>query len=235
MSYEQQHPNQQGSSVNGGPTAAVPEAYRVMKTVEAPTPQYSETAPVVVQAPPPPFAQHPAMYGAVPAPAYSAYPIVPNGQAPVVGAQDVKVPEDTMMVLQTNVFDLLFFWLGCGFAFHFMYLGISLFLLLSVVGLPLVPSVMRLVRFTMQPYTNRLIRYDVSFGSSAGLMIGNSIWAFLFGTFFALAHLCMAAVYCATIIGIPFGIVHFRLAHLVLTPLRASGQVREYAHVQNIV
>jgi len=51
--------------------------------------------------------------------------------------------------------------------------------------------------------------------------IGNIIWLLFFGWEFAIAHLVIGAIYCVTIIGIPFGFQHFKFAQLGLIPFGA--------------
>lgn len=52
--------------------------------------------------------------------------------------------------------------------------------------------------------------------------LGNIIW-FLFGGFLSgLSWLLFGCLWCITIIGIPFGLQHFKLAKLALMPFGAS-------------
>ena len=46
----------------------------------------------------------------------------------------------------------------------------------------------------------------------------NIIWIIFGGVEMALLHLGIGAVLCITIVGIPFGIQHFKMALLALTP-----------------
>ena len=46
----------------------------------------------------------------------------------------------------------------------------------------------------------------------------NILWIFLGGIWICLSHLVFGAILCITIIGIPFGLQHFKLAALALTP-----------------
>ena len=46
----------------------------------------------------------------------------------------------------------------------------------------------------------------------------NVLWIFLGGIWICLSHLAFGVVLCITIIGIPFGLQHFKLAGLALTP-----------------
>ena len=49
-------------------------------------------------------------------------------------------------------------------------------------------------------------------------IIMNIIWLFLGGIWISLSHLGWGILLCITIIGIPFGKQHFKLAGLALTP-----------------
>jgi len=49
--------------------------------------------------------------------------------------------------------------------------------------------------------------------------IGNILWFVLAGRWIAIEHVITGILLCLTIIGIPFGIVSFRLAGLALAPL----------------
>lgn len=50
----------------------------------------------------------------------------------------------------------------------------------------------------------------------------NIIWLILSGIPLALEHLAFGLVLCVTIIGIPFGMQHFKLAKLALMPFGAE-------------
>ena len=48
--------------------------------------------------------------------------------------------------------------------------------------------------------------------------IMNVIWLFIGGIWIALTHLGLGLLFCITIVGIPFGIQHFKLMSVALTP-----------------
>ena len=52
-----------------------------------------------------------------------------------------------------------------------------------------------------------------------GALIGNIIWAILFGWELALGHLVAGVLLCITIIGIPLGLANFKLIPVSLFPL----------------
>jgi len=49
----------------------------------------------------------------------------------------------------------------------------------------------------------------------------NILWILIFGWEIAVAHLVFGLLLCVTIIGIPFGMQHFKLAKLALIPFGA--------------
>ena len=46
----------------------------------------------------------------------------------------------------------------------------------------------------------------------------NIIWIIFGGIELAIAHLILGAIFCITVIGIPFGMQHFKLAKLAIMP-----------------
>jgi uncharacterized membrane protein YccF (DUF307 family) len=57
--------------------------------------------------------------------------------------------------------------------------------------------------------------------SGAGLAsgVGNIIWLVFAGIWLALGHITAGIAFCATLIGIPFGIAHFKMIPISLMPL----------------
>jgi uncharacterized membrane protein YccF (DUF307 family) len=54
-----------------------------------------------------------------------------------------------------------------------------------------------------------------------GGLILNILWLLLLGWELAIAHFVIGAVFCVTIVGIPFGLQHFKFAQLSLIPFGA--------------
>lgn len=63
-------------------------------------------------------------------------------------------------------------------------------------------------------------RHDVGTGIFGTL--GNIIWFVLAGLWLAIAHLMAALCLFLTIIGIPFGLQHLKLARLAMAPIGKS-------------
>ena len=60
-------------------------------------------------------------------------------------------------------------------------------------------------------------REDLGTGSLGFVL--NLVWFLFAGWYIALAHVVIGAVQCVTIIGIPFGLQHFKLAGIALAPV----------------
>jgi len=56
-------------------------------------------------------------------------------------------------------------------------------------------------------------------GTSVFGTVGNIIWFVFAGIWLAIGHVCSAVACCLTIIGIPFGIQHLKLAGIALAPI----------------
>ena len=87
---------------------------------------------------------------------------------------------------------------------------------LTVIGIPIGLQAFKLAALALWPFGK-----DVEYGGGAVSFILNVIWIILGGFALALSHLFLAVFFCITIIGIPFGKQHFKLAKLALMPFGA--------------
>ena len=62
---------------------------------------------------------------------------------------------------------------------------------------------------------------EVHYGGGAGSLLLNILWLLLSGLPLAIESAILGAVLCCTIIGIPFGLQHFKIAKLALMPFGA--------------
>ena len=95
---------------------------------------------------------------------------------------------------------------------------------LTVIGIPWGRSYFVIAGFTLYPFGHEAVsrkevrgRDDVGTGSVG--MAGNIVWLLLAGWWLALGHLVAGLTTCLTVIGIPFGIQHFKLAGVSLMPI----------------
>lgn len=95
---------------------------------------------------------------------------------------------------------------------------------ISIVGIPFGRSCFEIGTFTFLPFGREAVRRDVltgeeDLGTSPLGTLGNGLWFVLCGWWLALGHLATALLLVVTIIGIPFGIQHVKIAGLSLTPI----------------
>ena len=96
------------------------------------------------------------------------------------------------------------------------YLFGGLILCLTIVGIPFGVQIMRLGMFALWPFGGDVKPQDNAGGCLSILM--NVLWIIFGGIEVALSHLTMGVIFCITIIGIPFGMQHFKLMVLSLMP-----------------
>ena len=87
----------------------------------------------------------------------------------------------------------------------------------TVVGIPWGLQCFKFAKLSLAPFGK-----DVVPGGGAPSLIANVIWLLISGVPMALDHVLTGLVLCLTIVGIPFGRQHFKLAALALTPFGAE-------------
>lgn len=115
--------------------------------------------------------------------------------------------------------NIIWFLLG-GFLLGLAYIFFGLVFCVTIIGIPFGVQLFKLGIFAMFPFGSE----PVFSGSNPGCIsiFFNIIWILFGGIELALAHLIVGLVFCVTIIGIPFGLQHFKLARLALTPFGQS-------------
>ena len=116
------------------------------------------------------------------------------------------------MKLLGNIIWILFG--GLFIALYYFMFG--LLLCLTVVGIPFGLQLMKMAGFALWPFG-----YEVQAGpqdSGCLSVCMNILWIIFGGIEIALTHLGLGVVFCVTIIGIPFGLQHFKMALLALVP-----------------
>ncbi len=92
----------------------------------------------------------------------------------------------------------------------------SVLMLITIIGIPFGLQTMKLAAVALWPFGTDVVSTGWPSGCLAGVM--NVIWWFLGGIPIALTHLVWGLIFCITIIGLPFGIQHFKLMRLALFP-----------------
>ena len=96
------------------------------------------------------------------------------------------------------------------------YLISSVLLMITIIGIPFGFQTLKMATLALWPFGKKVVATPDSGGCLSILM--NIIWILVGGIWICLTHLAFGVVLCITIIGIPFGLQHFKLAGLALTP-----------------
>ena len=97
-----------------------------------------------------------------------------------------------------------------GFFLSLGYILGGLVLCLTIVGIPFGIQVMKLGLFALFPFGGDIVPGKKPMGCLSLLL--NVLWIIFGGIEVALGHLTMGVIFCCTIIGIPWGVQHFKLA-----------------------
>jgi membrane protein len=92
----------------------------------------------------------------------------------------------------------------------------SLVMMITIIGIPFGLQTLKLAMVALWPFGTQIDDSGFPSGCLAGIM--NVIWWFVGGIPIALTHLAWGVVFCITIVGIPFGMQHFKLMRLALFP-----------------
>ncbi len=110
------------------------------------------------------------------------------------------------------------FWLGIGW-----YLA-GLIMIITIVGIPWARACFVIGNLAFWPFGKQIVsresvtgQEDLGTGSLG--FIGNVIWFIFAGIWLAIGHVTAALANFITIIGIPFGIQHLKLAMIALAPI----------------
>ena len=116
------------------------------------------------------------------------------------------------MTLLGNVIWIIF----GGFFVFLEYLIGGLILCLTIIGIPFGIQCFKLAFVALAPFGMEFQSSERPAGCVATIL--NIIWIFCGGIWIALTHLLFGILLCITIIGIPFGMQHFKLMGLAFTP-----------------
>jgi len=121
------------------------------------------------------------------------------------------------------ILNFLWFVLG-GFISGSLWILSGILLAITIVGLPWAMAAFRIASFSYWPFGRQVVdrgsfqgRGDLGTGA-LGLIL-NIVWFLLGGWYLAIHHIVLGAGLCITIIGIPFGFQHFKLAMISLAPV----------------
>ncbi len=88
---------------------------------------------------------------------------------------------------------------------------------ITIVGIPVGVQCFKFAGLALAPFGR-----EVEYGGGAGSLILNILWIIFGGLELAIGSALCGVVCCITIVGIPFGLQHFKLAKLALMPFGAN-------------
>ena len=103
---------------------------------------------------------------------------------------------------------------GLEIAVEYFIAGI--FMMLTIIGIPFGWQSMKMGLLALWPFGSKIQEKSSQTGCLNLFM--NILWFFVGGIWICLTHIALGIVFCITLVGIPFGMMHFRLARLALSP-----------------
>lgn len=88
---------------------------------------------------------------------------------------------------------------------------------ITVIGVPIGLQCFKFASLSFFPFGK-----EIRYGGGAGSLLLNLVWLVVTGLPLALEHALWGLLLCVTVIGIPFGLQHFKLAKLALMPFGSA-------------
>ncbi len=116
--------------------------------------------------------------------------------------------------------NVLWFVFGGGIIAGLSWLLWGVVLALTVVGIPFAFAAFRIAGFAFWPFGRELVdARSVGEERILGTALANFLWVVLAGIWLTIGHVVVGLSLCLTIIGIPFGLAHLKLASVSFAPL----------------
>ena len=96
------------------------------------------------------------------------------------------------------------------------YFIMGLLYCITIIGIPVGVQLFKLGMLSLSPFGHDVVDRDGAMGCWSVFL--NILWIVFGGLEIALTHVAIGLLFCITIVGIPFGMQHFKLALLALTP-----------------
>ncbi len=103
-----------------------------------------------------------------------------------------------------------------GLILSVAYLLLGIVYCITIIGIPVGVQLFKMASLSLFPF-GRTIK-DKENGMSCLSMFLNILWIVFGGIEMAMSHAVVGLLFCITIVGIPFGLQHFKLALLALIP-----------------
>lgn len=122
-----------------------------------------------------------------------------------------------------SILNFLWFIFG-GFFMGLAWWFFGILAFITIIGIPWGKACFVIGQFTFLPFGREAVSRNVlnqkdDIGTGTLGFIGNVIWFIFAGAWLAIGHIVSALACFVTIIGIPFGIQHLKLAGISLAPI----------------
>lgn len=108
-------------------------------------------------------------------------------------------------------------WIICGgLAVALEYFAAGISLCCTIIGIPFGIQMFKLGLMSLFPFGQQTVTQPS--GNGCIFSIFNILWMFTGGLVIAFTHLIFGILLCITVVGIPFGLQHFKLMSLALWP-----------------
>ena len=96
------------------------------------------------------------------------------------------------------------------------YLLLGVLYCCTIVGIPVGLQLFKMAKLSFLPFGHESVERNGQMGLWSILL--NVLWVVFGGVEMALSHVTLGILFCITVVGIPFGLQHFKLAWLALIP-----------------
>lgn len=112
--------------------------------------------------------------------------------------------------------NIVWFILG-GFISWLSWILIGILWSITIVGIPVGRQCFKFAKMSAAPFGK-----EIQFSDSGASLLINIVWLVLGGFVMVIEEVTLGIIFCLTIVGIPFGLQHFKHAKLALLPFGAT-------------
>ena len=120
-----------------------------------------------------------------------------------------------------NLFKTVIWWIFGGLVVAVEYAISGVVWCITIIGIPFGLQAFKLALVSLFPFDS-----DISDPRSGAIgCVGNVIWIVLFGWEIGLTHIVLGLLLCITIVGIPWGMMHFHMVGISFAPFGREVRV----------
>ncbi|SHE32848.1 Uncharacterized membrane protein YccF, DUF307 family [Atopostipes suicloacalis DSM 15692] len=112
--------------------------------------------------------------------------------------------------------NIIWFVLG-GFISWVSWIVIGILWSITIIGIPIGRQCFKFAKMSAAPFGK-----NIQFSDRGSSLILNILWLFFGGFVMVTEEITLGVIFCLTIVGIPFGLQHFKHAKLALLPFGAT-------------